>query len=75
VQIVAGGRASFGGPYLLKFKLSFRSENRLTMNIQRFKLEQFDVANALVHTLFQLVAGGRAPFAGRFLLNFKLMFR
>ena len=72
MQIVAGGRASFGGPYLLKFKLSFRSENRHS-EIQTRTVRRGQRARK--HFELQLVAGGRAPFAGPSLLNFELVFR
>ena len=44
------------------------------MNIQLFKLEQFDVAEARKKFELQFVAGVRAPFAGPHLLNFELIF-
>ena len=51
LQFVAGVRAPFAGPYLLNFELIFLQEKWLTMNIQQFKLEQFDVPNALATSL------------------------
>ena len=50
-QCVAGVRAPFAGRYLLNLELIFIQEQWLTMNIQHFKLEQFDVPNALATSL------------------------
>ena len=51
LQFVAGVRAPFAGPYLLNFELIFLQEKWLTMNIQQFKLKQFDVADTLATNL------------------------
>ena len=72
MQSFAGGRASFGGPYLLKFKLSFRSENRHS-EIQTRTVRRGQRARK--HFELQLGAGGRAPVVGTYLLKVDISFR
>ena len=50
-QCVAGVRAPFARPCLLNFELICLQDKWITMNIQQFKLEQFDVAYALATSL------------------------
>ena len=49
LQFLTDVRAPFAGPYLLNFEVIVLKEIWVSMNIHKFKLEQFDDANALAN--------------------------